>query len=477
VSATATWQALAPLLLASGWAILVLLAEMFSASRRYLGIAWLTVLGLAAVAAAALGNGHELVFQRVLALDGYTAVFTVMLCVLAIAAVFMAVDYLPTTNIVGGEYFPLVMFAVVGAIFMAAAVDLIVAFLALETMSMAVYVLAGIRKRDPRSNEAALKYFLLGAFSSGFMLYGIALLYGEAGSTVLSAIAKAAADEPSRTLLLGAAMVLVGFGFKVAAVPFHLWTPDVYEGAPTSVTAFMATVVKVGAFAGLMRVLLFAFAPLAPSLYAVLWVAAALTMTVGNLVALKQTSLKRMLAYSSIAHTGYMLVGLTAGTVEGGIAAIYYLGVYGAMNLGAFGVMMLLADRNDGAENVRDVAGLGQTSPMLALAMTLCMLSLTGIPPLGGFIGKLSLFAAALERGNVVLVVIGVLNSVVSAAYYMGVVRAMYFDSGGKRPATDRPYLAIATGAAVVATVVLGLAPGALFGGATTALERVLLGP
>jgi NADH-quinone oxidoreductase subunit N len=310
------------------------------------------------------------------------------------------------------------------------------------------------------------------------MLYGIALLYAEAGSTTYAALASTAASQPPSALLrIGTAMLLVGFGFKVAAVPFHLWTPDVYEGAPTSVTAFMATAVKAAAFAGLVRAVMVALGPIAADLDAVLWGGAALTMSVGNVVALKQTSLKRMLAYSSIAHTGYLLVGVTAGGSESAAAVLYYLTVYAAMNLGAFGVMMLLARTGEGAEQIRDVAGLGSRSPMLALAMTVCMLSLTGIPPLGGFFGKFYLFAAALERGYVVLVLVAVLNSVVSAAYYLGVVRAMYFDSGGLAAAPSRPYLAVATAVAAAATVALGLAPGTVLDAAHASLERVLLGP
>jgi NADH-quinone oxidoreductase subunit N len=369
------------------------------------------------------------------------------------------------------------MFAVVGAIFMAAATDLIVLFLALETMSMAAYVLAGAWKRDARSNEAALKYFLLGAFASGFMLYGIALLYAGTGSTSYAVLAEVAERSASEPLLLGgAAMLLVGLGFKVAAVPFHLWTPDVYEGAPTSVTAFMATVVKAAAFAALVRAVVVALAPVAQQLDGILWAGAALTMTVGNVVALQQSSLKRMLAYSSIAHTGYLLVGVTAGGAEGGAAVLYYLAVYAAMNLGAFGVMMMVARTGNGAERIADFAGLGQKSPMLAVAMTVCMLSLTGIPPFGGFFGKLYLFTAALERGYVTLVVVAVLNSVLSPAYYLGVVRAMYFDGGGLDTPAARPYLAVATAAAVLATIALGLAPNTVIGTAGAALSGVLLG-
>ncbi len=468
---------IAPTLAATAWALLVLVVEMFSARRRSLAVAWLSVIGLAEVAWLA-GRRWELtgVFGGALAIDGLTVFFAVLVCTLAAVAVFMAIDYLPQTDVRGGEYYPMVMFAVVGALVMVSATDLIVMFLGLETMSMAVYVLAGIWKRDPRSNEAALKYFLMGAFASGFMLYGIALLYAHAGSTVIGKVAASFAGGPAPLAVIGAGLLLVGFGFKVAAVPFHLWTPDVYEGAPTSVTAFMATVVKAGAFSAVVRVVVLGLAPHLSLLSGILWVAAVATMSIGNFVALRQTSLKRLLAYSAIAHTGYLLVGLTPGTREGAAAVLYYLAAYGAMNLGAFGVMMLVARRENGAERIRDYAGLSERSPVLALTMTVFLLSLTGIPPLAGFVGKLYLFTAALDAGYVVLVVIAVLNSVVSAAYYLGVVRTMYFEDGEAATAQPRPYLGVATAAALLATVWLGLAPSGVIEAATTAVGRVMLG-
>jgi NADH-quinone oxidoreductase subunit N len=469
-----SYQALVPIAVASCWALLVLCAEMFSADRRHEGIGWLSVLGLVIVAYSTMQAGGPAEFGDALVLDGLSSFVCLLLCGLAAVVIFMAMDYLPTADVAGGEHYPLLLFAVVGLMVMVSATDLIVVFLGLEVMSMAVYVLAGVCKKDLRSNEAALKYFLLGAFASGFMLYGIALLYAEAGSTKFDDIAIAAAVAPAGAtgvlLRLGAVMLLVGFGFKIAAVPFHLWTPDVYEGAPTSITAFMATVVKVGAFAAIVRTLMFALEPLAGELGGILWAGAALTMTVGHVVALRQTSLKRMLAYSSIAHSGYLLVGLTAGTDAGGAAILYYLAAYGVTTLGAFGVMMLLARRGDGAERIRDLAGLGRTSPLLAVAMTICMLSLAGIPPFAGFMGKIYLFSAALEAGNVVLVIVAVLNSVVSAAYYLGVVRAMYFDSGGLDAQPGRPYLLLATAAAVALTVGLGVAPAMLMDATAQAL-------
>ena len=480
--ALSSYSFLAPVICASVCALVVLVAEMFASDRDRIGVAWLSLLGLLVMAAVADRAGAAPgVFGSAMALDGFGVYFTLMSCAMSALAVMMSMDYLPTTDVEAGEYYPLILFSVVGLIVMAGANDMIVMFLGLEIMSMAVYVLAGIWKRDLRSNEGALKYFLMGAFASGFLLYGIALVYAVTGSTVLGEIAATlsaggVATGDGSILMLGVGMILVGLGFKVAAVPFHLWAPDVYEGAPTSVTAFMATTVKVAGFAALVRVFIGGFMPILPDLQPVLWLLAVATMTVGNVVALRQTSLKRMLAFSSVAHTGYLMMGLVAGTAESGAAMLFYLGAYGAMNLGAFGVMMTLARRDHGAEMVADLAGLGQTRPGLALAMTVCMLSLIGIPPLGGFAAKLSLFWHVLDAGQVSLVVIAVFNSVLSAAYYLGVVRTMYFEDGGIEGETTGPHLTVATAIAVVATIAIGLFPSPILRSAHDAMATLLLG-
>jgi NADH-quinone oxidoreductase subunit N len=311
------------------------------------------------------------------------------------------------------------------------------------------------------------------------LLYGIALLYATTGSTILAEVAAGLAKTgvapgDHLVMVLGAGLVLVGLGFKIAAVPFHLWTPDVYEGAPTSVTAFMATAVKAGGFAALLRTAVVGLAPLHADLQPVLWALAAITMSVGNLIALRQTSMKRMLAYSSIAHTGYLLMGVVAGTPESYAAVLFYLVAYGAMNIAAFGVMIALANGPRAAEKISDYAGLSQTHPWLAAAMTIAMLSLTGMPPLVGFIGKLYLFQTALNAGLVSLVVLACFNSVLSAAYYLGVVRTMYFEA----PATDdieRQPTILATamvGIASIVTVAAGVAPA----GILSAVSRVFRG-
>jgi NADH-quinone oxidoreductase subunit N len=472
--------ALMPVVLASVWAIVVLIAEMFSSSRRYRGVGWLSIVGVTHVAYVACCGGTRGAFGSAIALDGFTAYFVVLAAALTAVCVLAALDYLDLTEIVGGEYYPLLLFAFVGIVVMAAATDLIVLFVGLETMSMAVYVLAGIWKRDARSNEAALKYFVMGAFASGFMLYGIALLYGATGSTVLAEIAASfGTAAPSNLALLGMGMLTVGLAFKVSAVPFHLWTPDVYEGAPTSVTAFMSTAVKAAGFAAAVRILSVALAAAAGQLELVLSALAVVTMTVGNFVALRQTSLKRMLAYSSIAHTGYLLVGLAAGTTGAAAAILFYLAAYGAMNIAAFAVLMSVARRGEQVEEVADLAGLGTSRPLVAAAMTIAMLSLTGIPPLGGFTAKLYLFTAALDAGKTGLVLVALGNSVVSAAYYLGVVKTMYFDPA---PATShdagasRPHLAVALAITIAVTVLLGVSPSAVLDAAANAMEGVLTG-
>jgi NADH-quinone oxidoreductase subunit N len=467
-----------PLIIAACWALTVLVAEMFSSSNRHRVVAWLSIAGLAhAGYAAAVAKPAGVAFGSALTVDGLAIYVVVLVAALSAICVLASMDYLETTGIVGGDYFPLTLFAFVGILVMAAATDLMVLFLGLETMSVAVYVLAGIWKRDSRSNEAALKYFIMGAFASAFMLYGIAILYGVSGSTDLDLISAALAGQTARLPSVGLAMFAVGIAFKVSAVPFHLWTPDAYEGAPISVTAFMSTAVKAAGFVAAIRVFNISLAAAAAHLELVFAILAVATMTVGNLVALRQTSLKRMLAYSSIAHTGYLLIGFAAGTREAAGAMLFYLSAYGAMNIAAFVVLMLLASRGNRAENISDVAGLGMRRPLVAAAMTLAMLSLTGIPPLGGFTAKLYLFKAALDAGQGVLVVVALLNSVISAAYYLGVVRTMYFDSASEAGPADtarRPHLATALAIAIAATVILGVAPSWFLDAASSAVEQVV---
>jgi len=465
-----SWLAILPLLIVSGTAIVVMVADLWAEGPDREGLGWLGLVGLAvtAVAALALWNTHLSSFDGAVIIDRYGLFFTLLFCVASGLTLLMSMNYLELTDIRTGDYYSLVLFCTAGMVLMATAADLIVLFLGLEVMSLSAYILAGIWRERVRSNEAALKYFLLGAFATGFLLFGIALLYGATGSTGLAAIAKgighASADQ--RPLLIaGMALLVVGFGFKVAAVPFHVWTPDVYEGSPTAVTALMAVGIKAAAFAAFGRVFLHTLSALAADWTSILWVVAALTMTVGNVTALLQRNIKRMLAYSSIAHAGYLLVGMVAGGEAGGSAMLFYLIAYAMMTLGAFAVVIALGRRGQPNENLDDYAGVGFRNPFLGLAMIVFMLSLAGIPPLAGFIGKFYIFSAAIKSGYVGLSIIGVLNSVISVYYYVGVLVRMYMTDGGVEVVdpSRRPYLFATLLLTVAGTVLLGIFPSGLF--------------
>jgi len=465
-----SWIAILPLLIVTGTAVLTLLADLWMEGPDREALGWIGLVGLlvAAVAAITLWNKHLSTFSNAIIIDRYGLFFTLLFCVASGLTLLMSMNYVELTDIRTGDYYSLILFSTVGMVLMATATDLIVIFLGLEVMSIAVYVLAGICRGEVRSNEAALKYFLLGAFATGFLLFGIALLYGATGSTTLGTIAahitKGGAQE--RTLVLaGMALLLVGFGFKVAAVPFHVWTPDVYEGAPTAVTALMAVGVKAAGFAAFARVFMHTLTMMAGDWSGVLWVLAALTMTIGNVTAILQSNIKRMLAYSSIAHAGYLLVGMVAGGEYGGTAVLFYLIAYTLMTLGAFAVVIALGRRGAPNENLDDYAGVGFRYPFLGLAMMIFMLSLAGVPPLVGFIGKFYIFSAAVRSGYVGLAVIGVLNSVISVYYYVGVLVRMYMVEGVLEipVPSSRPYLFATLLITIAGTILVGLFPGPLF--------------
>ncbi|MCE2485480.1 MAG: NADH-quinone oxidoreductase subunit N [Desulfurellaceae bacterium] len=349
------WLSVVPSGLLVLTAILVLFWDLWIQEEDRPHLVWLTISGFVVTGVVSFGLWGQADASGPLALDSYALFFNGIFCLAGVLTVLMSGSYLDLTKIRQGEYYALLLFAAVGMVLMAAATDLITIFLGLETMSIAVYVLAGIWHQRLASNEAALKYFLLGAFASGFLLYGMALIYGVTGSLQLAVIAEQVAAQGSSTLLLvGMGLLLVGFGFKVAAAPFHVWTPDVYEGSPTTITAFMAVGVKAAAFAAFARVFLYALAAVHAEWQGVVWVIAVLTMTVGNLTALVQTNIKRMLAYSSVAHAGYVLVAMVAGKELGGAAMMYYLVAYGFMNLGAFGVVLSLNRQDQPNEELRD---------------------------------------------------------------------------------------------------------------------------
>jgi NADH-quinone oxidoreductase subunit N len=412
-------------------------------------------------------------------MDDYAVFFELLILITSAITIAMSLEYAADAGLAGAEYYALVLFAALGMMLMAVAGDLIIIFLGLETMSIAVYALAGFMRRDIKSNEAAIKYFLLGAFSTGFLLYGIALIYGASGTIRLEPLRASLMSGIGMNplLLLGLGLMLIGFGFKVAAVPFHMWAPDAYEGAPTPITAFMAVGVKLAAFAGFVRIFMAGLGPISDDWSAVLWVLAVLTMTVGNVVALVQNNIKRMLAYSSIAHAGYVLVGMVPGRGhDPGGAILFYLLAYAFTNLGAFAVVVALERGAEPHDEIADYRGLAREHPALAAAMALCLLSLTGVPPMAGFVGKFYVFAAALNGGFVWLVVIAVLNSAVSAYYYIGVIVAMYMQEGGVKveSMSRRPGVLISIAVGIAGVIVLGLYPQPYLGAAVSAFASAL---
>src|SRR5579884_134990 len=405
--------------------------------------------------------------------DAFAQASNVVLLVAAGIAILLAMTYLENRRLNLGEYYVLVLFSTAGAMLMAAATDLIVLFIALETLSVALYVLAGFARTEERSEEAALKYFLLGAFAAGFLLYGIALIYGGSASAVhpgttnviaLTTFLRESGGPPPVMLMAGVSLLLVGLGFKAALVPFHMWTPDVYEGAPTSVTAYMAASAKVGAFAAILRVF-DALAPIAPYWLIAMQVLAVLTMFGGNIWAVTQDNVKRMLAYSSIAHAGYLLVAVSASIStkaheEALGAAAFYLLAYALMTMGAFAILILLSRRGRDVQTMNDLRGLARTDPFAAYMMLIFMLSLGGIPPTMGFMGKWLIFNAALTAGQTGMAIALALASIISVYYYLRVVWMMCFQEPETTAATER---AVAPAGVTVSIAITGIA-SLLFG-------------
>ena len=461
-----SWAVIAPELAVAAFALLVLVIDILSPHNRGTAAAWVTLIGTGvSLGVAAQGWGSPAYgFNGMLVLDKYATFFNVIFLLGTGLTVFVSMGYLKREEAGRSEYYFLILCATLGMMLMAAAADLVTLFLGVELLSLALYILVGFFRGRQGSNESSLKYLLLGAFATGFLLYGIALVYGATGSTNLSRIGSALAQhrvENAPMLLAGVGLLLVGLGFKLAAVPFHMWAPDVYEGAPTAITAFMSAGPKAAGFAALLRVLVSAFGPIRPEWSAALWVLAVLTMTVGNLAALAQHSIKRMLAYSSIAHAGYVLVALTVANDQGIAGVPFYMLSYTFMNIGAFAVVILVSRRGDEGLDLRDYTGLARRNPALALAMTVFMLSLAGFPPTAGFLGKFYIFGAAIKAGYVYLAIIGVLNSLVSVYFYLGVVVNMYMKPSdeGAAAVVVTPEAAFATGVAAIATLLIGVFP------------------
>jgi NADH-quinone oxidoreductase subunit N len=423
-------------------ALVILMVAVFARGQSAVLLIVLTLAGLAAAIIALVAGwaGEATGFSGMVVDDQYSRFLRLIILGVSSMVVLIAYHDLEDKRR-AGEYLSLLLFAAFGMMVMISGGDLLMIFLGLETMSISLYVLAGFHYQV-KSNESAFKYFILGAFSTGFFLYGIAVTFGITGSTQLEVIHKVFAESPDAMGFLAYAalgLIVVGLGFKVAAVPFHFWSPDVYDGAPTSITAFMATASKAAAFAALVRIMTGAFFDLHVDWTQVLWVLSVLTMCVGNFVAIAQTNIKRMLAYSSIAHAGYLLVGLVALDAQGASAILYYLLVYALMNVGAFAVAILINHRGAGYYQLDDYRGAGFRRPFLGAMMAIFMLSLAGIPPTGGFVAKFYLFGAAVKTGHIVLVVIAVLNSAVSVFYYIRVLVLMYMQPEGEFQPIPQP--------------------------------------
>ncbi len=455
----ADYFAIFPLAIVALTAIAAMLAEAMRGRGDRMPMAGLALIGLAgaAAASASLWNSDAHSFGVIRA-DNFSLFINIVLCIVGVLTTMFSIGVVERDGIPEGEYYALMLFALCGMMMMAAATDLLVIFLALEILSLAVYVLTGIRRSSAAGAEAAFKYFLLGAFSSAFFLYGVAFTFALTGSTRLEEIgaelSRQGTGAPGTLALLAVGLLAVGFLFKVSAVPFHMWTPDAYEGAPTIVTAFMSTGVKAAAFGAFVRVFMSPLEPLQADWMPILSVVAALTMIVGSVVGVLQSNVKRMLAYSSIAHAGYLILGIVSTNDAGKAAVLFYLLSYAVANLGALGIVALLGTAQDPHDELRDFAGLWRSRPGLAGLMTVFLLSLGGLPPTAGFIGKWYIFSAAVQQGHYALAIIGVLTSVVSVFFYLRIVVMMYMTEGHESVRPQVP---------VVATVGLALATIAVF--------------
>lgn len=468
------WFVLSPVLMLSLTALIVLLTDLWLEEEERVWLAYLSLAGLVGALIITSYRWWTFVnsvgeaptgFNEMVVLDQLALRLDFVFILVAIVATALAPRYLERRGLNRGEFYALVLFSTAGMMLLAAAQDLIILFLGIEVLSIPLYILAGFGRPRLDSEESALKYFLLGAFATGFLLYGIALVFGATGTTNLNAIrGSAAVRAPTEHPMFaaGLALLFVGFGFKISMAPFHQWTPDVYEGAPTPVTAFMIAGTKAGGIAGLIRLLYWGVSPAAEFWVPLLAVLAAITMTWGNVAALLQQNIKRMLAYSSIAHAGYLLIGVVSGVP---ISIIVYLIVYGLMNLGAFGVILALDDGEVEVVDISEYKGLSRHHPLLAALMSLFLLSLAGFPPTAGFFGKFLLFSAGIQANLTWLIVIAVLNSVISVFYYVRVIVNMYMHEPAEEPVYvfRRSWLvAGAVAVAVVGIVVLGVYPSAV---------------
>ncbi len=447
-------SAMVPMLVVCLAGVAAMLAEAFRDPGERMPIGGLGLIGLiGAAVASVLLWGRDATSFGVVRADDFALFMTLLLVLVGVLTIVFSLDVVDRDGLPAGEYYALVLFSIAGMMLMASATDLLIIFLALEVLSLAVYVLTGIRRDSSKGTEGAFKYFLLGAFSSAFFLYGIALTFVVTGTTSLERIGQvlaspAAAENP--LIWIGVGLLLVGFAFKVSAVPFHMWTPDAYEGAPAVVAGFMSTGVKVAAFAAFLRLFLSSFDVLRDGWSPAIWAIAIATMIVGSTVGVVQTNIKRMLAYSSIAHAGYLLIGVVVGSTLAKSAVLFYLLAYVLTNVGAFGVLAALGTRGRSNDTLSDITGLGSEQPGTAAFFTILLLSLGGFPPTAGFIGKWYIFNAAVQEGYYGLAIVGVLTSVVSVFYYLRVIVRMYMTS----KLSEVPRLPVMSGMATAALVV-----------------------
>jgi len=476
------FSAIAPILMVTLAACATMLAEAFRRKGDHTGGKWFGIYGVIGLTGALLTSVSQwdqyMVGFGVISVDNFTVFFNVTLAAIGLLTILLSVGNAERDHLPSGEYYTLMLFAIAGMMMMASTTDLLVIFIALEIMSLGVYVLTAIRRSSVEGVEAGFKYFVLGAFSSAFFLYGIAMAYAVAGTTKLDEIGLRVASsslDPGILLILAMILLLVGFAFKVGAVPFHMWVPDAYQGAPTLVTGFMSTGVKVAAMAAFVRVFMSAFEPMRLEWIPILSVVAALTMILGTVVGVAQTSVKRMLAYSSIAHAGILLVGLVAASSAGKAAILFYLIAYSVTNLGAFGVLAALSSADRPHDDLRDFAGMWKERPALSALLTVFLLSLGGFPPTVGFIGKWYIFNAAIQEGMYTLAILGVLTSVVSVFFYLRIVVMMYMSDDTApehRPAVS-PVTMVGLVIALIGVIYLGILPGGLLSVAADSVASI----
>jgi len=478
---TADYVRILPELILSIFGIVVMVLDPLvdeETSQKLLGVIALggTVAGLLATWYMAQSPG--LAFSNMVKVDSFSVFFHFLVIAIAAVVILSSFEYMAVQRIRAGEYYALILFGTVGMALMSSAVELVLIFIALEISSISTYILTGFRRNEAASSESSLKYFLLGSFATAFFLYGVAMMFGATGSTNIAIISQKLQAGPVQLLVYVAmALMFVGLGFKVAAAPFHIWTPDVYEGAPAPIVGFMSTAPKAAAFAVLLRVV---FTINAPGRFWLLWLAAACSMTLGNVAALVQTNIKRLLAYSSIAHAGYILVAFAMTTSKNspaGISAVmFYVASYAAMNVGAFAVVSHFANAGERYVTLEDYEGLGRTSPLLAATLTIFLLSLIGIPMTGGFFAKFYVFSAAVKANLIWLTVIGVVNSAIGSYYYLRIIVVMYMRESRKPvPVTPVPFgLGLALAISIVATLYLGMLPNRVLQFAQQSAQELL---